>query len=155
MNLTKRPDGLPKINFHCAVCDGPIDGYTVSDIDNPPHKMAFNAFCHGDGIRVPVENPAGFWETMAAHRGDGVEGFVLFRPDVPLPAAEPTRRDGRPLDPPKVADTELAIAPAMSAQQAREQGFTGNSCTNCGSMQMKVSGHCEVCSECGTTTGCS
>lgn len=40
-------------------------------------------------------------------------------------------------------------------EQARNMGFTGNQCSSCGSMQMKVSGHCEVCSECGTTTGCS
>lgn len=157
MNLTKRPDGLPRINFHCAVCDGPIDGYTVSDIANPPHKMTFKAYCHGDGIKIGVENPEGFWETMAAHRGDGAEGFVLFRPDGPLPAPEPTRRDGRPLDPPHVEATELSPtpAPALTAEQAKGAGFTGNSCDVCGSLRMQVAGHCEVCSECGTTTGCS
>lgn len=46
-------------------------------------------------------------------------------------------------------------APAITRDQARSQGFTGNSCLNCGSLAMKVSGHCEVCSDCGTTTGCS
>lgn len=157
MNLTKRPDGLPMINFHCAVCDGPIDGYTVSDIANPDHKMTFNAYCHGTGIRIGVENPEGFWETMAAHRGDGAEGFVLFRPDVPLPAPEPTRRDGRPLDPPHAEATELAapVTPTMTVSQARDAGFTGNSCNDCGSLQMVRNGTCEKCNSCGATTGCS
>ena len=45
------------------------------------------------------------------------------------------------------ADTKRTIAV--------QQGFTGNQCSNCNSMHMKVSGHCEVCSDCGTTTGCS
>jgi hypothetical protein len=45
--------------------------------------------------------------------------------------------------------------PKITRDQARNQGFTGNSCLNCQSMAMKVSGHCEVCSDCGTTTGCS
>jgi len=50
---------------------------------------------------------------------------------------------------------------AMSAtepdgrQTARAQGFTGDTCTNCGSMKMKRNGSCMVCIECGTTTGCS
>lgn len=48
-------------------------------------------------------------------------------------------------------------APARSAPQpsARYMGFTGNTCTNCQSTRMQVAGHCEVCCDCGTTTGCS
>lgn len=59
--------------------------------------------------------------------------------------------------PAAIAPTDpTVVGPArMSRDQAREQGFTGNQCSNCGSMRMKVSGHCEVCAECGTTTGCS
>jgi ribonucleoside-diphosphate reductase alpha chain len=39
--------------------------------------------------------------------------------------------------------------------QAQMQGYTGDQCSNCNSMRMKVSGHCMVCEDCGTTTGCS
>ena len=39
--------------------------------------------------------------------------------------------------------------------QALMQGYTGDQCTTCNSMRMKVSGHCMVCEDCGTTTGCS
>lgn len=38
-------------------------------------------------------------------------------------------------------------------REAQAQGFTGDQCTNCNSMQ--ISGHCQVCADCGTTTGCS
>lgn len=46
-------------------------------------------------------------------------------------------------------------APALSRAQAVQLGFTGSTCNNCQSSRMKVSGHCEVCEDCGTTTGCS
>ncbi len=40
-------------------------------------------------------------------------------------------------------------------QEAQMKGYTGDQCSNCNSMRMKVSGHCMVCEDCGTTTGCS
>ncbi len=39
--------------------------------------------------------------------------------------------------------------------EAQMKGYTGDQCSNCNSMRMKVSGHCMVCEDCGTTTGCS
>ncbi len=38
---------------------------------------------------------------------------------------------------------------------AKEKGFTGEMCSNCGSMNVKQNGSCTVCADCGTTTGCS
>jgi hypothetical protein len=34
-------------------------------------------------------------------------------------------------------------------------GYTGNSCTQCGSPKMVRNGACELCTDCGNTTGCS
>jgi len=49
-----------------------------------------------------------------------------------------------------------SVAQTMTqAETARLSGFTGNQCSNCQSMRMQIAGHCEVCSDCGTTTGCS
>ena len=57
---------------------------------------------------------------------------------------------------PAIVTDPTVVGPAkLSRQQAVNSGFTGDQCSNCGSMQMKISGHCQVCSECGTTTGCS
>jgi ribonucleoside-diphosphate reductase alpha chain len=39
--------------------------------------------------------------------------------------------------------------------QAKLQGFTGSQCGGCGSMRMKRNGSCEVCLDCGATSGCS
>ena len=38
---------------------------------------------------------------------------------------------------------------------AQQLGYEGDMCTNCGGFKMKRSGHCLVCDDCGTTTGCS
>jgi len=45
--------------------------------------------------------------------------------------------------------------PHQLRAQAQMQGYTGDQCSTCNSMRMKVSGHCMVCEDCGTTTGCS
>lgn len=66
------------------------------------------------------------------------------------PPSEARSSDVRP-EPPRIVDT--LINPNKNI--ARQMGYTGSQCSNCSSVRMKVSGHCEVCEECGTTTGCS
>jgi ribonucleoside-diphosphate reductase alpha chain len=57
------------------------------------------------------------------------------------------------LDPiPSAMPTQDARAMRVEAQL---KGYTGDQCSNCNSMRMKISGHCMVCEDCGTTTGCS
>ena len=41
------------------------------------------------------------------------------------------------------------------ARHAKAQGFTGAQCEACGSMKVKQNGSCQVCVDCGETTGCS
>lgn len=72
-----------------------------------------------------------------------VEGSAVILDPRPLPA-ETVILSPTDLGPPK-----------MSPAAARQQGYTGNGCVSCGSARLKVSGHCEVCEDCGTTTGCS
>lgn len=48
-----------------------------------------------------------------------------------------------------------APVPPVTADNARELGFTGNTCATCGSMQMVRNGACEKCTACGSSTGCS
>ena len=38
---------------------------------------------------------------------------------------------------------------------ARQQGYTGSLCGSCGSTKMKRNGACEICLDCGATSGCS
>ena len=44
---------------------------------------------------------------------------------------------------------------ARAIQAARERGFTGDICDDCGSSQMVRNGTCLKCNDCGSTTGCS
>lgn len=73
-------------------------------------------------------------------------GVIRNTPDIPgNDQSLPLLSLGKPPEPPKVADTMLA----------KVQGFSGDICDNCQGAKMLWAGHCLVCSECGTTTGCS
>lgn len=65
-----------------------------------------------------------------------------------FPAIEVRASPAAPLD--------MEVGPSkMGRQEAIQSGFTGDQCMSCNSMHMKISGHCLVCTDCGTTTGCS
>lgn len=42
-----------------------------------------------------------------------------------------------------------------SRNEAKSFGYTGEPCSNCGSMRVKRNGSCTVCDDCGSTSGCS
>jgi len=76
--------------------------------------------------------------------------------ELPLPtqlSSETTALTPTPISPTTAQNAPTIIADDKAA--ARAQGFTGDTCSNCGSMKMKRNGSCQVCLECGTTTGCS
>jgi ribonucleoside-diphosphate reductase alpha chain len=50
---------------------------------------------------------------------------------------------------------DTSVSAADKAAQAKLQGFTGSMCGGCGSVKMKRNGSCEVCLDCGATSGCS
>jgi len=50
--------------------------------------------------------------------------------------------------------TAVEEAPS-STEQAKLQGYTGSTCSGCGSSKMKRNGSCELCLDCGATSGCS
>jgi ribonucleoside-diphosphate reductase alpha chain len=62
-------------------------------------------------------------------------------------------------------DTERLVKDEMSVSSqlhkvdkhttAKQQGYTGEACKQCGSMKVKRAGTCSVCEVCGQTTGCS
>mgnify|MGYP001247246308 CR=1 FL=1 len=59
-----------------------------------------------------------------------------------------------------VAAQPAAQAPAKPAATdhasiAKLKGFTGNSCSSCGSFEMRRNGACELCGSCGASSGCS
>jgi ribonucleoside-diphosphate reductase alpha chain len=68
-----------------------------------------------------------------------------------LPVIDEGVADVRP-----VASTATVEAPTVNAiEQAKLQGYTGSVCSGCGSTKMKRNGSCELCLDCGATSGCS
>ena len=43
----------------------------------------------------------------------------------------------------------------LRADQSKRAGYTGGSCSSCGSVRVRRNGTCVVCEDCGTTSGCS
>ena len=54
-----------------------------------------------------------------------------------------------------VEDAEEAGTVESKIENAKLQGYTGSICTECGSTKMKRNGSCEICLDCGGTSGCS
>ena len=54
-----------------------------------------------------------------------------------------------------VAELTAEQKAASKRQEAKSQGYTGDTCSECFGVRLKVAGHCAVCSDCGATTGCS
>lgn len=46
-------------------------------------------------------------------------------------------------------------ASPSKAEKAKLQGYTGSICSACASLRMKRNGSCELCMDCGATSGCS
>jgi len=54
-----------------------------------------------------------------------------------------------------ISATHQNIIVISSRKEAKSFGYTGEPCSNCGSMRVKRNGSCTVCDDCGTTSGCS
>ncbi len=57
-----------------------------------------------------------------------------------------------------VVRTDRKVTVVMTQVQEldyRAQGYSGDVCTNCQGVRLRWAGHCQVCDDCGTTTGCS
>jgi len=55
-----------------------------------------------------------------------------------------------------VSQTQKAVKKeAETVMAAKAQGYTGETCSTCGSARVKRNGSCTVCEDCGTTSGCS
>lgn len=87
------------------------------------------------------------------------EDLVQIKPDhsnEPVQAQLPgTAVVEKPVIKQEAKQVTMSVTEPDSRIVAKAQGFTGDSCSNCGSMKMKRNGSCMVCIECGTTTGCS
>jgi ribonucleoside-diphosphate reductase alpha chain len=87
---------------------------------------------------------------------EDMDPFSISRPEVTeqgLARSQGARREVQ-------MTLEAAVGPIVDAdtkarQAAKERGFTGDICDDCGGSQMVRNGTCLKCNECGSTTGCS
>lgn len=54
-----------------------------------------------------------------------------------------------------IPNEDAKRARELAARAAKQAGYTGGMCAECGNFQMVRNGTCEKCQCCGATTGCS
>jgi ribonucleoside-diphosphate reductase alpha chain len=83
---------------------------------------------------------------------DGTKSKDAFAMSLPVVDEGSARHDAATTAP--VASTATATDES-SADYAKLQGYTGSVCSACSSTKMKRNGSCELCLDCGATSGCS
>lgn len=91
-------------------------------------------------------SPVDFIFRALAAKYDGRNDLVHIKP----PANGEKKDIQTPASSVKTADSGMS-----KAQEAKKKGYTGESCSTCGSMRLRRNGTCAVCEDCGNTTGCS
>ena len=76
--------------------------------------------------------------------------IILEKEPIPINIPEPVTVSSSSR---KVNSSVLAMQ--KERQKAKERGYTGDICPECGSMTMVRNGTCLKCNTCGSTTGCS
>lgn len=100
-----------------------------------------NARLHGaDGVVTGVEVWGAVVRTFAAATG---EFRALLSEMVPF-SQESKRGKG-----------EKGVGPNLPVGNSTDLGYSGDSCSTCGSLRMRRSGTCQTCEDCGSTSGCS
>ncbi len=94
-------------------------------------------------------------DDLAHVAAEDLDPFTIAKPEITSQGVMRTKGETR-----EVQLTLDAIQPTESSEArtyrlAREAGFTGDICDDCGSSQMVRNGTCLKCNSCGATTGCS
>jgi ribonucleoside-diphosphate reductase alpha chain len=87
---------------------------------------------------------------------EDLDPFSISRPEVTAQGLARSQGERREVQ----MTLEAVVRPIVDAetrtrQAAKERGFTGDICDDCGGSQMVRNGTCLKCNECGSTTGCS
>ncbi len=84
---------------------------------------------------------------------EGEQGIVAKKV-APQPVAEPVAVEPVVDKTPHRGSLKVSAATA-EYERAKKMGYTGDACTECGSMTMVRNGTCLKCNTCGATSGCS
>ncbi|HMY66448.1 MAG TPA: vitamin B12-dependent ribonucleotide reductase [Leptospiraceae bacterium] len=85
-----------------------------------------------------------------------IENDEIQEPNPPSLISGSAAKETKPISMTQVMTSKAAVGASMNKREAAIiQGYTGDSCSECGSFQMVRNGSCLKCNSCGTTTGCS
>ena len=95
-------------------------------------------------------------EDLAHVSSEDLDQFSISKPEILNEGVVRTQGEKRDLQ----MTLEASVAPLESEEakirrSARELGFTGDICDECGGSKMVRNGTCLKCNDCGSTTGCS
>jgi ribonucleoside-diphosphate reductase alpha chain len=86
---------------------------------------------------------------------EDLDPYSISRPEITEEGIVRTKGEVREVQQTLGAFNNVEDSEAKVRRLARENGFTGDICTDCGSSQMVRNGTCLKCNACGATTGCS
>lgn len=117
-----------------------------------------NPYLHGHEAKVKeVTEYGAVVACLAAATGEyrAARKEMTYHPPLSVPEEYPLELPRYPDGEGHADDTILENGPPPPQFEAKEMGFTGNACGQCGSFMMVRSGTCEKCNQCGATSGCS
>jgi len=124
--------------------------HATSIIDYVFRELGYEYLNRTDLVQIkPQEGMMGGSSNVSKEREDEREKQMLLGEGTPAPLRKPDTGT------PALSSDDEDEDDVGKSKNARAQGFTGDACGSCGSMKMKRNGTCNVCMECGETTGCS
>jgi ribonucleoside-diphosphate reductase alpha chain len=94
-------------------------------------------------------------DDLAHVDAEDLDPFTITKPEITDEGVMRIRGETREVQLRLDAIQPTETPEAKAYRQAREAGFTGDICDDCGSSQMVRNGTCLKCNACGSTTGCS
>ena len=86
---------------------------------------------------------------------EDLDPYSISRPEITDDGVVRNKGEVREVQQTLGAFESVEDAAAKTRRLARESGFTGDICSDCGSSKMQRNGTCLKCNDCGATTGCS
>jgi ribonucleoside-diphosphate reductase alpha chain len=128
---------------------GPVEGHEnikncTSILDLIFRIVGFHYLGNTDFVHVKPSDLPAKGSDLGSPSG---KGEVQAIGAIPPKEAAPIEKAPKPVS--------VAAGNQMAAMMGRKAGYTGQSCSSCGSVRVRRNGTCIVCDDCGTTSGCS
>ena len=94
-------------------------------------------------------------DDLAHVAAEDLDPFTIAKPEITSEGVMRTKGETREVQLTLDSIMPTETSEARTYRLAREAGFTGDICDDCGSSQMVRNGTCLKCNSCGATTGCS